>query len=342
MRAAAPLPTHPLSPETATATATATAPAPAPAWQHRLRSGTAARLAGLPVTTLRVWERRYAVVAAAKTENGHRVYSPHDVSRLKLLRQLTHAGHAIGTIATLELPELEALRLVTAAAPPSAGESNATVLDAVVVGRSTAHALEAVPGCVVRAVHDGLDQAESAPALEGSVGLLLVRLASLQPAVVDRVLALGTALHAGSVCVIYAFGTEASAQALRDAGVSVRRDPVSSRELVRWIRAARDAAVQSVPGPHVAPRRFSDAALMQLGKMQSTVACECLRHMSEIVGQLASFERYSDDCTSTGPADAALHRHLSVTAGAARTMFERALQRVVDDEGLLLPEPLQD
>lgn len=76
--------------------------------------------------------------------------------------------------------------------------------------------------------------------------------------------------------------------------------------------------------------------------MQSAVACECLRHISEIVGQLASFERYSDHCTSTGPDDAALHRHLSVIAGAARTMFERALQRVVDDEGLLLPETPQD
>ena len=56
--------------------------------------------------------------------------------------------------------------------------------------------------------------------------------------------------------------------------------------------------------------------------------------MAEIVAQLAGFERYSQDCTSTGPADAALHRHLSRTTGAARTMFERALQRVVDDEQL--------
>ena len=282
------------------------------------------------------------MVAAAKTESGHRVYSPYDVSRLKLLRQLTHDGHAIGAIATLELTELETLQRMAASMSPSAGESNPKVLDAVVVGRSAAHALEAVPGCVLRAVHDDLDQAESAQTLEGGVSLLLVRLASLQPAAVDRVLALGATLRAGSVFVIYAFGTEASAQALRDAGASVRRDPVSSRALLRWVRSSRDAAIPPEGGPHVDPRRFSDAALMQLGKMQSTVACECLRHMSEIVGQLASFERYSDDCTSTGPDDAALHRHLSVIAGAARTMFERALQRVVDDEGLVISETPQD
>ncbi|CAN5818860.1 hypothetical protein BH11PSE13_BH11PSE13_21420 [soil metagenome] len=309
-------------------------------------------MAGLPVTTLRVWERRYGVVAADKSESGHRVYSPHDVSRLKLLRQLTHAGHAIGTIATLDLAELETLQLMVMGMPASVGALITTALDAVVVGRSAAHVLETVPGCTLRAVHDDLDQAELAPALDGHVGLLLVRLASLQPSAVERVLALGASLHAGAVFVIYGFGTEASAQALRDAGATVRREPVSSRELARWVDGARSAAQSTMttgpmmrmatspePSPQVAPRRFSDAALTQLSEMKSPVACECLRHMSEIVAQLAGFERYSQDCLSTGPADAALHRHLSVTAGAARTMFEQALQRVVDDAALQLQLP---
>ena len=105
--------------------------------QHRLRSGTAARLAGLPVTTLRVWERRYGVVAAIKTESGQRVYSAHDVSRLRLLRQLTRAGHAIGTIATLELDSLQAL---ASGMPAHMSAPTAATFDAVVVGRSAARA----------------------------------------------------------------------------------------------------------------------------------------------------------------------------------------------------------
>ena len=308
-------------------------PEAAPARQHRLRSGTAARLAGLPVTTLRVWERRYGVVAAAKTESGQRVYSPHDVARLRLLRQLTHAGHAIGTIAALEL---ESLQQLATGLPLPTGPLAGTAFDAVVVGRSAAHALEAVPGCVLRAVHDDLDLAESAPAPEGRVGLLLVRLTSLQPAAVDRVLALGAALRAGAVFVVYAFGTEASARSLRDAGASVRREPISGRELAHWVRGASATVTPAEAAWSVAPRRFDDAALTRLAEMPSPVACECLRHMAEIVAQLAGFERYSQECTSTGPADAALHRHLSRTAGAARTMFEQALQRVADDAGLEL------
>ena len=193
---------------------------------------------------------------------------------------------------------------------------------------------------MLRAVHDDLDQAESASRPDGRVAFLLVRLASLQPGVVERVLALRGTLGAGALFVVYAFGTEASARSLREAGATVRREPLTDRDLVQWLRSLREA-VPPAPveaGWQVAPRRFSDGDLARLAQLPSPVACECLRHMVEIVSQLASFEHYSKDCISTGPADAALHRHLARTAGAARTLFEHALQRVVNDEGLELKD----
>ena len=123
---------------------------------------------------------------------------------------------------------------------------------------------------------------------------------------------------------------------------------LAGRELAQWLGGARVAPTHAAaPAPaeadwQVAPPRFSDESLARLSKMNSPVACECLRHMAEIVAQLAGFERYSQDCISAGPADAALHRHLNRTAGAARTMFEQALQRVVDDEKLeLRDEPIR-
>lgn len=302
----------------------------------RVRSGTAARLAGLPVSTLRVWERRYAVVKPEKTDGGQRVYSQHDVARLRFLRRLTHAGHAIGTIATLEL---ESLRALAEDEPPVPVLGIGAVLDAVVVGRSAAHVLESVPGCLVRDVHEDLAQAESASgATQDGVSLLVVRLSSLQPSVVDRVLSLGGAIRASAVFVVYAFGTEASASALRAAGVTVRREPLVERDLAHWVMRVRQA-LPTAPverGWQGAPRRFSDEMLSRLLKMPSPVECECLRHIVEIIFQLADFERYSQDCVSTGPADAALHRQLSRTSGAARALFEQALQRVVDDEALEL------
>ena len=307
-----------------------------PAREARLRSGTAARLAGLPVTTLRVWERRYGVVDAAKTDSGQRAYSSHDVSRLRLLRQLTLAGHPIGTIATLALDALQ--ELASGVLPAAATEAPAAARSVVVVGRSAAHRLESVAGIELRAVYDDLDEAAARVPLGGGVDLLLVRLASLQPASVERVRALGSTLRARASIVIYVFGTDAAADSLRAAGVTVRREPITSRELAQLVRGTRDAQGSGNAAWHVAPRRFQDDALAAFADMPSPIACECLRHMAEIVTQLGGFERYSQDGTSTSPADAVLHRHLSQLAGAARTAFEQALQRVLTNEGLVVPD----
>ncbi|WP_029001603.1 MerR family transcriptional regulator [Azohydromonas australica] len=77
----------------------------------RYRSGAVARMLRMPVATLRIWERRYNVASPATSAAGHRLYSAADVKRLSLLRQLTALGHAIGSLAALDL---DALRQVAA------------------------------------------------------------------------------------------------------------------------------------------------------------------------------------------------------------------------------------
>jgi hypothetical protein len=69
----------------------------------RYRSGAVARMLRMPVATLRIWERRYNVASPATSPAGHRLYSAADVKRLSLLRQLTALGHAIGSLAALDL-----------------------------------------------------------------------------------------------------------------------------------------------------------------------------------------------------------------------------------------------
>jgi DNA-binding transcriptional MerR regulator len=298
----------------------------------RLRSGTAARLAGVPVSTLRVWERRYGVVAAPKTATGQRLYSSHDVQRLRVLKQLTTSGHAIGTIAGLDL---EALHSLAADTPLE----TATQRRLVIVGRSAAQKLQAMPGCAAQAVHDDLDEALSQSGPGVAADVLLVHLPSLQAAAAGQVLALGARLGKPSIIVVYAFGTELVAESLRAAGAMVRREPATGRDLARLIASAPRAAPRSAVSvaAAVTPRRFSDEALVGLSERVSLVACECPRHVAELVMQLAGFERYSADCLSGSPADAALHRELSELAGTARAMFEGALERVMTEEGIELP-----
>ena len=55
------------------------------------RSGAAARLSGVPVETLRVWERRYGVTDPSRSDRGQRQYSFEDVRRLGLIKQLVDA-----------------------------------------------------------------------------------------------------------------------------------------------------------------------------------------------------------------------------------------------------------
>jgi DNA-binding transcriptional MerR regulator len=308
-----------------------------------MRSGTAARLAGLPVTTLRVWERRYGVVAAPRSETGQRLYSAADVQRLSLLKRLTDCGHAIGTIATLALEQLQALAFGEAAAPgagsASAAASAATAAPAtaqpvVVIGRIAALKLGARAGAAPQRVFEDLAQAEAQAELLPASATLLVHLPSLQPALAERTLALAARVRAAALVVLYAFGAEALADSLRVAGAVLRREPVSARELAQLVSTPRALPEGHATAP---PRRFSDEALLLLAEQPSSVACECPRHLAEIVTQLGSFERYSADCLSRSPADAALHRHLSALAGTARALFEQALERVAVAEGLDVP-----
>lgn len=307
----------------------------------KLRSGTAARLAGLPVTTLRVWERRYGVVAAPKTPTGQRLYSAVDVQRLALLKQLSDRGHAIGTIAAMSLGELQGLAATAPARSPAAAA--APGLHLVVAGSGAAHKLHAV-GVHARAVHADLEAAERALHAAAEAGqaedeaasgpdVLVLQLPSLHPAHAERALGLARLLRARALLVLYAFGAEPVAESLRAAGAMVRREPCTGRELLRLLASVGPAGggtALRLPEQ----RRYSDEQLARLAEQPSSVLCECPRHLAELVLQLAHFEQYSNECDQRSPADAALHRHLGGLAGTARVMFEQALDRVITAEGL--------
>lgn len=64
------------------------------------------RRTGLSPDVIRVWERRYQVVAPARSDGGQRLYSDTDIERLALLRKATDLGRNIGQIADLDLDQL--------------------------------------------------------------------------------------------------------------------------------------------------------------------------------------------------------------------------------------------
>lgn len=75
------------------------------------------QLTGLGLDTLRAWERRYQAVTPTRGDRG-RLYGEEDIRRLRLLRAVTDAGHAIGLVAALANADLERL-LAPASNPPA-------------------------------------------------------------------------------------------------------------------------------------------------------------------------------------------------------------------------------
>jgi DNA-binding transcriptional MerR regulator len=69
--------------------------------------GVVSRMTGIPVATLRVWERRYGFPTSERTDGGHRIYSEHEVQRLRWVKERIDEGMQTGQ-AVRALEHLEA------------------------------------------------------------------------------------------------------------------------------------------------------------------------------------------------------------------------------------------
>lgn len=295
--------------------------------EPRYRSGAVARMLRMPVATLRVWERRYGVCAPQLTPSGQRLYSGADVQRLALIQQLVAHGHAIGTLAPLDTEALHAVaathaattarpRTPEAAAPlrvrcadPRLRERLALLIDEPLqwVGPGEAAALHLDRHARL------LPDAPAQPPAGGPRWGVLVRYAAA-PAVA----------------------------ALQAAGAEVLREPADEAALRAWwqrLVATRPTLPppEAPPAATAPPPRWDQATLEAFAGLSTTIACECPRHLAELLIQLGQFEAYSADCASRGPEDAALHRHLQQVSGQARVLLEDALARVAEAEGLISP-----
>ncbi|PWF49114.1 MerR family transcriptional regulator [Massilia glaciei] len=304
------------------------------------RSGVAARLAGLPVETLRVWERRYGISDTGRSAHGQRLYSDAQVRRLRLIKQLVDQGHPIGALAQLPLEQLGALAVVPAARAPVGPLRVALVGQALALrlgGGREMLALDIVAHC-----HD---LGGAATALSGAgAEVLLMEISEPDDSVVPAVAALRQQLGLAAV-VLYRFCSGATIRQLRAHGCLVARAPADTAEIVLLCQMALSAVPAPQPRMQAAqprlgapaPPRFDDRALALLAAAGSSVACECPRHLSEILLMLGSFERYSEQCAARTVDDALLHEQLGHAAGAARMLIETALERVARAEGLPLP-----
>jgi DNA-binding transcriptional MerR regulator len=314
----------------------------------------------MPVATLRVWERRYGLTKPALSQSGQRLYSADDVRRLALLKQLTDLGHAIGSLAPLDMPQLQrvatthaqalaATQTVTraeAARQPPGRAWRLAVIGAALGTRLQRRALLRRLGRPLVVLGPFDSAAQAAAALQASdVDAVLLHVPQLQAGWLAAIDAAAPALAGVPKAVLYGFAADPVCEALATAGMALLREPQPDAVLAQWLHtlsvattapqsAAGSAALATEPIP---PRRWDDAALADFAGLSSTIACECPRHVAELLMQLSHFEAYSAECEHRSAADAELHAYLRQVAAASRARFEAALEHVALHEGLMLP-----
>jgi DNA-binding transcriptional MerR regulator len=317
---------------------------------HQHRIGAVSSLSGVPVPTLRVWETRYAAFRPDKTGGSHRLYNDEDVLRASLLRQLTSCGHAISTVASLGASDLSALlnQQRLSDGRRVASEKSQRTVSVAVVGTALAARFQASPLMTGVAGVDfqvtdtwvDLDSADD-QALQVRPDLLLVRVNTLHLAAHASIRQLVSQHDIPQVIVLYSYGQERVVEAMKLAGMIVRREPISDSDFVELINAsllvdARRTNDFVQKGVMIPPRKYSDHTLTKVAGISTNVLCECPRHVAELIAQLANFEQYSQECLNNSQEDAHLHAQLSAVSGTARAMFERALEMVAEHEGIPL------
>ena len=319
---------------------------PAPAF----RSGAVARLTGIPVETLRVWERRYKVVGPQQSPTGRRQYSPDEVTRLSVIKRLVDLGYAIGSIAALDVDHLQSMLQQASRAPLKALRPPTTpVEDAMqpvrlaIVGealtlRVRRHALP-----VLQIVGESQNAVRAPDDMRGvRADTLLVELPFLQRETPQAIRTLARQIGAHRIVVEYGYAARRHEEDLRALGFQLVRAPMDMDELVTLCGAMHPSVEPggtiALKHTHVAPPlRFDNKALAEIAMASVALNCECPHHISDLLVRLGNFETYSAECESRSPADAALHQYLAQITGNARAMMEIALERVIEAEGIALP-----
>jgi DNA-binding transcriptional MerR regulator len=310
----------------------------------RFRIGAVSKITGIPVSTLRIWETRYGAFRPVKSQGQQRLYAEHDVSKALLIKQLTQSGHAIGTVAHLDGDALRSL--LSQNQPLMSSRPTGEPVAMAVVGLTLANRLEsktftqAQPERLFQITDVWSDLADAHQGmLSGQPKVLMVKINSLQPDVHARILELIRRFQFEQTMVLYYFAPESVVQAMKHSGLTVRREPLSDMELSELLQSVlfvdhSRAQEFGTSGKVISRRKYSDAVLHRVAGISTNVLCECPRHVAELISQLCSFEDYSQECLNKNAEDAHLHAYLRSISGSARELFENALEKIAQHEGI--------
>ncbi len=300
------------------------------------RIGAVSRMTGIALPTLRMWERRYKVVTPLRTPAGGRIYKREHVARLALLHAAVQAGHQIGSVVQLSDAQLQE-RIRGSFAEQNGGQASRIAVVGPTLPALMLSSEVADPTVELVANHDSV---ASAMSLEGAqLDALILELPTFHADDLDEVLELLKLAGARLNIVVYSFTNRKLLRRLDMVDVLCIRAPADIPQLMRLCRMAQSqggtppAPREREDGP-VPARSYTDAQLQRLGSIQSAVQCECPQHLAMQIASLAAFERYSAECETRSPEDAAIHQMLTQASAKARYTMETALKKLLAAENI--------
>lgn len=305
----------------------------------QFRIGAVAKLTGLSVHNLRVWEKRHNAVETTRTDSGRRVYTESELARLKLLKACVDNGLAISSVAGMSDDELretlaefgnseQVIRKVTPA------------FRVCLIGDQIPLKLRQTIQQYLKVKDvqqfDQLSEFESS--YEGEeYDLLMLDMPSMSAL---EAKSLGDCIKnvaAHNVVLSYRFARQQDVTYLRTLGVRTLKAPLDRAELHNLLTgfANSEPKTAKVFMMRQAPScQFTDTALNKAVSMSSSIDCECPHHMAELIKSLVAFERYSAQCENKDKASRDLHRHIHIRTAEAREIMEHLLQSVLEQEGI--------
>jgi len=317
-----------------------------------LKIGAVARLTGVSVHTLRKWQDRYAAVEPQRTEGGERVYTRTDLRRLSYIKRLSDAGMSLREIAKMTLDELEGAWEQTSGV--QVANLGATVPDKIriaILGDLLPILLDRRGGSSGRL--QVIASGESEKALSEMLGdepadILVYECPSVRGDTRERVSELLKNLSVRGAIVVYGFGARGHLAGLRQTNVSVMRAPVDLEELELIARGLLYGVAASQTRHHredslvsageIPTPRLSRDTIRRIASSSPKMRCECPHHLADIVLNLRAFEEYSEECENRNAEDAELHHFLWMSAAKARALFEDAIVRIAEVEGISLDD----
>ena len=317
---------------------------------NKIKINAVSQITGIPVDTLRAWERRYEIVKPVRNDGSRRLYSDTDIETLTLAKLLVDRGHAISSVAKLNIKELKDLL----ALHENKKELNEfkKPISINIVGNvlSTKFKYQKINYPDIQFLGSFNYEHElrsQLPSLRADV--LIIEYASLQKDHVNEIKRLADDADVDLVVIVYGFTAQHVKNKFKGNRFLLRQAPIEPNVLVENIltnlnvlstdKKEGENDTLEINLKSNAPRlKYTKTNLAFLASLESPLKCECPQHISDLILSLNRFEEYSADCENKNDEDAEIHEFLKNTTGHSRRLLEIALNRVIEHENIELLE----